>query len=200
MQVKKQLIVVGGPNGAGKTTFALDLIRATSYRYLSADAIAAELSPGKPDKAAFRAGRLFLARLREEINRDSDILLESTLSGRTLRKLIVQAAGRGFEIIIMFVFLGSIETCEARVRQRVNQGGHDVPQSDIERRYWRSISNFWRDYRFLVDGWVLHENSGGECVAIAYGRADNYIVLDEQCLTRFSKLVESSSRDPRLRK
>ena len=63
----KQMVVVAGPNGAGKSTFVRGYLYEYQVTYLSADAIAAELSPHDPSKAAVRAGRIFLARLDELI-------------------------------------------------------------------------------------------------------------------------------------
>jgi predicted ABC-type ATPase len=53
-----ELIIVGGPNGAGKTTFAEAYITHHDCLYLSADAIAKQLSPNDPTRAQIKAGHV----------------------------------------------------------------------------------------------------------------------------------------------
>ena len=50
----------------------------------------------------------------------------------------------------------------ARVAQRVLEGGHDVPEEVIRRRFDAGRRNFERIYRGLVDGWILYDNTGDE--------------------------------------
>ena len=49
-----------------------------------------------------------------------------------------------------------------RVAQRVLEGGHDVPETVIRRRFEAGLRNFEQVYRGLVDGWALYDNSGEE--------------------------------------
>ena len=81
---RPHLVIVGGPNGSGKTTIARELERAHGLRYLGADAIAEELAPGDWERVRIQAGRLFLERARTGIEDGRSLLVESTLSGRTL--------------------------------------------------------------------------------------------------------------------
>ena len=76
-----EAVIVGGPNGSGKTTFVEQFLQGRGYPYLSADLIAAELSPGSPESAAIAAGREFLLRLEQTIVDKQSFILESTLSG-----------------------------------------------------------------------------------------------------------------------
>jgi len=48
----------------------------------------------------------------------------------------------------------------ARVKQRVREGGHDVPDAVIRRRFYAEWHNFETLYRDLADDWVLYDNSG----------------------------------------
>jgi predicted ABC-type ATPase len=57
----------------------------------------------------------------------------------------------GYLVTIVFIYLDSADTSVARVRERVRRGGHDVPESDIRRRFHRCFSNFWRIYREIAD-------------------------------------------------
>lgn len=47
-----------------------------------------------------------------------------------------------------------------RVKLRVAQGGHNIPDEDIRRRFERSWINFQRIYKHLADSWIVFDNSG----------------------------------------
>lgn len=195
MAKQKQMIVVGGPNGSGKSTFVQSVLLSRQYEYLSADAIALELNTLNPESVQIQAGRIFIERLRDQVKSGENLVVESTLSGKSLLRHIKAASEIGFGISIMFLFLDSADTCVARVQHRVGRGSHNVPENDIRRRYQRSLQNFWEMYRFSADQWVLHHNSGDECVAVAYGRADNYTVYNNEVMGIFLAEVQGVSND-----
>jgi predicted ABC-type ATPase len=130
-----ELFIVGGPNGCGKTTVALQVLEATDLPFLSADSIAAELSPENPSSAAVAAGRLLSRRLAGALGKGESLILESTLSGLSLKKTIQQAREMGYRTEILFVFLDTPADCATRIKERVARGGHDVPALDIARRF-----------------------------------------------------------------
>ena len=57
----------------------------------------------------------------------------------------------------------------ARVRQRVREGGHNIPEQIIRRRFYAGLVNLEDIYKPLVDEWALYDNSGGEPVLIEEG-------------------------------
>jgi len=185
-----QMIVVGGPNGSGKTTFVTRMLEMQQIEYLGADAIAAEISPKKPEAVAVEAGREFLRRLRDRIENRVSIVVESTLAGKSLVKYIEAAASNGFETALNFVFLDTVDANVVRVTHRVRRGGHNVPEVDIRRRYRRSLRNFWEIYRYAVDTWILYDNSGEIYLEVACGNDDNYEILRSNSLQNFLAEVE----------
>jgi hypothetical protein len=46
-----------------------------------------------------------------------------------------------------------------RIASRVRQGGHDVPRTDVIRRFRRGWANFLNVYQPLADHWAIYENS-----------------------------------------
>jgi predicted ABC-type ATPase len=189
LAVGKQFIVVAGPNGSGKTTFAEEYLLHHECSYLSADSIAADLSPEAPERARIAAGRRFLAELDRQLRADESILVESTLSGRTFERYFAAARQAGFTSTIFMLFLDSPDACLARVRQRVRNGGHDVPEFEVRRRFHRSLRNFWTHYRFLADDWVLVYNAGDDSQDVALGAGDTVSVRDEELSARFLALT-----------
>jgi predicted ABC-type ATPase len=175
-----ELFIVGGPNGCGKTTVVLEYLEGTRLPYLSADSIAAELNQERPLSAAVAAGRLLSRRLADAIKRGESVVMESTLSGLSLRKTMQNSARRGYRTTIFFVFPDSPEACLARIRERVARGGHTVPETDVTRRLARSLNNFWNVYRMMATEWVLYYNvyyNGGQMPArIASGRGEDLVV------------------------
>jgi predicted ABC-type ATPase len=64
-----------------------------------------------------------------------------------------------------------------RIKDRVAEGGHDVPAEDVRRRFARSIRNFLQLYRPLLDSWMLFDNSGRipKLIAEEKNRSENII-------------------------
>jgi predicted ABC-type ATPase/predicted transcriptional regulator of viral defense system len=167
-----QVVVIGGPNGAGKTSSAPDLLRDTVGidAFVNADVIAEGLSGFRPQESAVEAGRILLARLRELAERQVDFAFEGTLSGRTLHAFLRRLADIGYESHVFYLWLPSVELAVARVRRRVQAGGHDVPEPVIRRRFRASLVNFDRFYRPAASAWRLYDGSfiGGRRL-IAHG-------------------------------
>jgi predicted ABC-type ATPase len=184
------LVIVGGPNGCGKTTFAVRYSGMKNLKYLGADLIAGRLNPANPLAAAVKAGRLFSSELAAALSQGESLVVESTLSGLSLRKPIRLAADRGYRVKMVFVYLDAPEACLARVRERVAKGGHNVPQADIARRFSRSLRNFWQVYRLMATDWSLFYNGGKSAVRVASSRQGTLSVADEQAFADFLRLAE----------
>ena len=190
----KSLYVVAGPNGAGKTTYAEASQLRHSSVYLSADQIAAQLSPDNPAARRVAAGRQFLTSLNARLAGSENLLIETTLSGRSFRRTLQRAGEHGFETTLILVYLDCADTCVARVKERVRKGGHDVPEVDVRRRFPRSLTNFWNMYRQIADDWILVYNSGNDFVNVAVGAGDDTSIRDEALFSQFLQLagVESN--------
>jgi predicted ABC-type ATPase len=175
--------VIGGPNGAGKTSAAPDLLRDTMDidAFVNADVIAQGLAGFDPESAAFEAGRIMLTRIRELAGERADLAVESTLSGRSTAGLLRELLSIGYDVRIFYLWLPSPDYSVARVRRRVESGGHDVPEPVIRRRFWKSLRNFDRTYRALATSWRLYDSSVvGKRPLIAHGSTGEPMVIVDQ--------------------
>ena len=164
----RKIIIIAGPNGAGKTTFARSFLPAEANlpRFINADLIAAGLAPFAPEAAAVKAGRLMLAEIGECARRRESFAFETTLAGLGYLRHIAQWRAQGYHVSLFFLRLPDAETAVARVAERVRQGGHDVAEAVIRRRFAAGWDNFCRHYRAAVDDWVLYDNTGVEPVML----------------------------------
>jgi predicted ABC-type ATPase len=154
------IYLIAGCNGAGKTTFAKEFLpkEVKCLRFLNADEIARGLSPLKPSAGAVRAARLLLTQVDECLRRRETFALETTLSGKTYIRLFRRARQLGYEIELHYLWLSSPAQAIARVRQRVQQGGHHVPTGDIRRRFKRSLVHLHDDYLALATRWAVWDS------------------------------------------
>lgn len=126
---EQNLFVIGGSNGAGKTTFAKEFLPKYVHclRFVNPDLIAAGLSPFAPSAVAAKAGRLMLEEVASLIDSGSSFAFESTLSGKTYLHLIERAKRIGYAVHLFYLWIPDAALAVARVRDRVDSGGHDVP-------------------------------------------------------------------------
>lgn len=162
MSNDKKIIIIAGPNGAGKTTFALEFLpkEGNCPVFVNADLIAAGISPFIPEMVSFHAGRLMIEEIKRHVLNGKSFAFESTLSGKTYAQMIPEWRRMGYKIKLIFLYLPNVMTAIERVKNRVKQGGHNVPGKTIRRRYERGWYNFQHLYKQLVDAWVLFDNSG----------------------------------------
>ena len=160
----RKVIIIAGPNGAGKTTFAREFLpnEAGCPRFQNADLIAAGLAPFAPESAAVAAARLMLAELERHFQAGQRFAFETTLSGRAYLRHIARWREAGYRVELIFLRLASADEAVARVAQRVKQGGHDIPEAVIRRRFDAGLDNLIRYYAPAVDAWALYDNSGDE--------------------------------------
>ncbi len=189
-KVNKEIVIVAGGNGVGKTTFARAFLQEYDYEFLNADEIAKSLSAGNPSEKKISAGKLFFERLNEAIAQNKALLIESTLSGRYLQKFINRLQKQNYQINIIFIFAESPEILIERIAERVEKGGHFVPDEDVRRRFVRGKKNFWNVYKNLADSWSLFYNTNDSFRKIAAGEEDKIIMIDESLFENFLESVK----------
>jgi len=186
------IYVIAGPNGVGKTTFAEKFLpdEAKQLEFVNADLIARGLSPFAPDAVAMEAGRIALKRIRELIGHKIGFTWETTMSGRSAAGWLREAKAVGFSIKCYFIWVRRTEITMARVRQRVIEGGHNIPEEVSRRRFFKTIENFFELYRPLFDAWKLYENDLAEPRLVAVEKEGRLVTRDRK---RFTEILTEAS-------
>ena len=151
-----KILILAGPNGAGKTTFARAFLPAEAQcpRFINADLIAAGLSPFDPDAAAVRAGRLMLEEIATAVQRRASFALETTLSSQSYLRQIPAWQALGYAVSLYFIRLPTADHAVLRVAERVKQGGHNIPEATIRRRFAAGLANL-DAYCAAVNHWAV---------------------------------------------
>lgn len=142
------IYVLAGVNGAGKSSIGGAMFRAQNADYYNPDEAARKilslhrhLDLPTANANAWELGRTLL---EKAIARNLDFAFETTLGGKTITGMLASAAASGVEIFIWYAGLADVDLHLARVRSRVQHGGHDIPEADIRRRWDLSRENLIR--------------------------------------------------------
>ncbi len=159
---QKKIVIIAGPNGAGKTTFAQEFLpnEAGCPEFINADLIARGLSPFAPEKAALPAEKIMLNQIAAYVRFGRSFAFEATLAGLNYARHIPRWQKEGYHVKLIFLSLPSADFAVARVRMRVRQGGHSVPEPVIRRRFDAGLQNFHAVYKGLVSSWALYDSAG----------------------------------------
>jgi predicted ABC-type ATPase len=81
----------------------------------------------------------------------------------------VQWREQGYHVSLFFLRLPDADVAIARVAERVKQGGHNIPESVIRRRFDAGLRNFQGPYKSAVDAWALFNNVGEAPLLLDWG-------------------------------
>ena len=172
--------IIAGPNGAGKTTFATRFLPlyANCRNFINPDLLARAYSPFDPDAGMRRAGRAVLERIAEFTEARVDFAFETTLSGRAHVPLLRRVKNAGFRLHMFYLWIPSPELALLRIRDRVESGGHNVPERDVRRRFGRTLRNLFTLYRPLLDTLHFLDNSSDTPRLVFKDEADQTTIND----------------------
>ncbi len=188
---EKLLYIIAGANGCGKSTLAEVLLREKNLVFLNADEIAKEISPNAINSVPISAGKEYFKRLENFFKQNKSFAIESTLSGNNIIRIIEKAKKQGYKIILVYSFLQNCAMCIKRVKIRVRNGGHNVPEEDIIRRYYKSIAKFWDEYRLEVDDWTLFYNGYDYApVIVSFGEKEKYDIINKEKQNLFNSIYK----------
>lgn len=194
------MILLTGPNGAGKTTFR--------QKFLESNPVFSELyslnwddetkklineNPNIPESVArINAGRTIIEKTSYCFSERVNFVYETVATDKRHIGVIQTAKKYSYKIVTIFIGLSSSDLSKERVRRRVEQGGHNIPDAEIERRYPRIIANFpnlfiQSDTCFVIDNSyknykliLLKSNN----LKITFNKFPNYLITDNFDITR----------------
>ena len=131
--------IIGGVNGVGKSSFTGVLKeRCTDLGIIiDVDKITAELGGN-----ALAGGKAALRKINECISKGVSFTQETTLSGRRTEATVREVVEKGYRVRLYYIGLDSAAESISRIANRVKRGGHDIPASDVERRFagrWEAV-------------------------------------------------------------
>jgi predicted ABC-type ATPase len=162
------MYIIAGPNGAGKTTASNTLLPEFFgiNQFVNADEIAKGLSPYAPESVSLESARIMLGRIKTLVKQAESFGFETTLTTLAYKNYIKLAKDSGYTVKLIFLWLNSPDIAKERVKKRVSEGGHNIPDEVIERRYYKGIKNL-PDFMMLADDWLIFDNSAGEYEKVA---------------------------------
>ena len=163
--MNKSLYIISGCNGAGKTTASYTVLPEVldCKEFVNADEIARGLSPFNPESVAIEAGRLMLQRIEDLLAKDETFSIETTLATKSYINLV-----------------RTPELAMQRVAERVANGGHNIPEDIIRRRYTAGITNLFKLFIPIVDYWAIYDNTERHRKKVATGYLGKKDIFDTE--------------------
>ena len=195
--MNKNLYIIAGCNGAGKTTASFTVLpeMLDCRELVNADEIARGLSPFQPEKVAIEAGRVMLGRIENLLNENSDFAFETTLATKSYKSTILRAQENGYNVTLLFFWLRTVELAKERVRIRVAEGGHNIEEDVIERRYLNGIRNLFDIYLPIANVALIFDNSNVDPELIAEKAEKSIITIaNEQKYNELLKYYDSTTK------
>ncbi|NOR79539.1 MAG: AAA family ATPase [Methyloprofundus sp.] len=141
MKKGKQLWVLAGGNGAGKSTFYKTRLEPLGMSFVNADILAKQLYPEQPEQHSYDAAKIAKVMRMQLLQQGRTFCFETVFSHPSKIDFIAQAKAIGYEIVLVFIHLDEVSLNQARVAQRVSEGGHHVPEEKVSSRIPRVLQN-----------------------------------------------------------
>jgi len=124
--------IIAGVNGTGKSSLSgvLKSERSDLGYIIDVDKIGAvkEISP-------LEAGKIAVNKIDECLSKNISFTQETTLSGQRTEKTVKTAKEKGYKVRLYYIGLNSLEESVKRIKNRVENGGHDIPYETVKNRY-----------------------------------------------------------------
>lgn len=154
----KKYILFAGVNGAGKSTLYNTNDSFKGMERVNSDEIVKSFGDWKSTADSLEAGKIAIRKINELFSEGVTFNQETTLCGKAIIKNISKAKKLGYIVEIHYVGVDSVEIAKERVAHRVKNGGHGIPEIDIERRYSESFKSI-KSCIDLVDLVVMYDNT-----------------------------------------
>ncbi|MBO7544306.1 MAG: zeta toxin family protein [Bacteroidales bacterium] len=191
-----QMYILAGCNGSGKTTASYNSLPGIfdCSEFVNSDEFAKSLAPFNPESVPVQASRYMLLKSKYLFERRADFSIETTLATRSLIKMVRAAKAQGYFVTVFYMWLSSPEIAIARIKARVDAGGHYIPEETVKRRYYVGLKYFFNVYVPECDRWILADNSDPPFKIVAEG-TKNAINIKEPALYEHIRAQEEAHRE-----
>ena len=155
----KNFYLFAGVNGAGKTTLfnAMNGNVKKSFR-INSDEIVGEIGKWDSETDQVKAAKIAVGLRNECMEKGNSFNEETTLTGKTILKLIDKVREKNYKLHLFYVGVGSSDISKERIKKRVADGGHHIPDEVVDKRYKESLKNFEKILK-KFDNVVVYDNS-----------------------------------------
>jgi predicted ABC-type ATPase len=108
-----------------------------------------------------------LKRIDELVAARATFSFETTLLARSYRTSILEWRRLGYRVVLHFIWLPSPELAIQRVAKRVREGGYNIPEAFVRRRYARGLANLFDLYIPIVTTVCVYDGASFPPVPIA---------------------------------
>lgn len=190
------MYILAGCNGSGKTTASYNSLPGIfdCSEFVNSDEFAKSLAPFNPESVPVQASRYMLLKTKFLFEKRMDFSIETTLATRSLVKMVKAARAQGYFVTVFYMWLSSPEIAIARIRARVDAGGHYIPEETVKRRYYVGLKYFFNVYVPECDRWILADNSDPPFKIVAEGTKTS-INIKEPALYEHIRAQEEAHRE-----
>lgn len=176
--------IIAGVNGSGKSSFTgvFSTCDKKLGTIVDADRITAKNGGDK-----LTGSKEAIKRIEFCLKHHLDFTQETTLSGTKTLRTIKKARAFGYDIRLYYIAVSSAEESIKRIKNRVEKGGHDIPEDVVRRRFANRFSDLAKVLRYCGKA-EFFDNENGFMKIGEYSNGELFAAPDRQ--QWFSELVE----------
>ena len=171
----KKYIIFAGVNGAGKSTLYQTLSSLEDMKRVNSDEIVKEFGSWKNSVDVAKAGKIAVSKIRQYFELGESFNQETTLCGNSIIRNITKGKELGYVVELHYVGVDSPDIAKERIRERVLNGGHGIPDDDVDRRYLQSLNNL-KEVIPLTDVAILYDNTERFRRFAIYRKGNKYLL------------------------
>lgn len=172
----KRYTIIGGVNGTGKSSFVGSLKMQTTELGIIID----------PDKITssvngniIQGARIAIKQIENCIEKGISFTQETTLTGAKTTVTAKMAKEKGYYIKLYYIGLDSQEESIKRIKNRVEKGGHNIPEADVKRRYENRFKTL-KEILPYCDEAIFVDNYNGYAEIAEYKNGELIIKVKDQ--------------------
>ena len=128
--------------------------------FINADVLAKQLFPNEAEERSYEAAKIAESMRVELLTEGRSFCFETVFSHPSKIDFIAKAKTLGYEIVLIYIHLETTALNQARVSQRVSEGGHHVPSDKVISRIPRVMTNIKQalplcDFSYILDNSCL---------------------------------------------